>query len=249
MVINRLAEKLTDRHPQTLVVDTDGGVDDAVACLVAADLLDLPHVTFTSVGGNVSAHQAAQNVAQVTGRQVHIGADPPGLVQHERHGRDGLHGHWDGQDRALAGGAQHVLVRALQDAGAAIACIGPLTNLAQASKAVGSESIRATVFALGGTAGAPAAICDTNVQLDPVSAHEVADTVQWISLREAAERSRTPLSSIVNRSDWKWVRPFAQRTSAAWSWTESFPLYDVAVVCAAVGRGEETAELIKRVLD
>lgn len=53
--------KMTDGRTAA-IVDTDGGVDDVLAIRVAESLAQCP-LTVTTVGGNVSADQAAQTVS------------------------------------------------------------------------------------------------------------------------------------------------------------------------------------------
>lgn len=233
-----------------LIVDTDGGVDDMVALLVA-DLVADTAPTITTVGGNVSAQQAAQNAAQMMGRSAHTGLNPPDWVPEGRHGVDGLHGAWDGVVRASPVDAVDVLVDALADPAARIACIGPLTNLAAALRRVveSGGTVRARVVALGGVEGGPESLGDTNRRLDAGAAARVSTVVEWISLPAAAAASRTPVELAVGSRYWSMLAPFARRTMAVWSWDEEFPLYDAAVVCAAMGMSSLTGEVIADALD
>ncbi|MEL4165095.1 nucleoside hydrolase [Corynebacterium bovis] len=220
-----------------LVIDTDGGVDDLVAIDVAKRLYD-GELTVTTVGGNVSAAQAAQTVAFANNEVASVGQNPPGWTPEHRHGVDGMHGMWDGQKRSIdPTPAVDRLAEVMTDKGGAIACIGPLTNIASAIDKVERSCgvVRATIYALGGLSGAPRGLRDTNVYADRSAAKMSSRLVKWVSMKEAALMTKTSVADVKDTPSWKWVYPFAERTSVTWGWDGHFPLYDVAVVCAALG--------------
>lgn len=225
--------------PGTLVIDTDGGVDDILACLAAARRG--VRTLVTTVGGNVSAAQAAQNIAQFTAFPVTVGIDPPGWTAEHRHGIDGVNGRSDGEYRRVDEDAVGVLRGALQDPRTTVAALGPLTTLAAALGTLSPEHVRARVVALGGVADCPPGVRDTNVAADPAAARAVAETVPdltWVGLREAADRTRTPLTMVSASGAGELAGAFAARTATAWRpvWGgQDAAFYDVAVVEAAFG--------------
>ena len=162
-----------------LWIDTDGGVDDALAlaCAFASPQLELAGIS--TVAGNVTARKAARNAALVQSFfpaphvAIHVGAAGP-LTGSWRdasafHGEDGLGGAGSGQllgyeaghvqddgpevcARHLAGFARRAGV------GGVIACLGPLTNLALALR-LDLEAFASLggVICMGGALEIPAA--------------------------------------------------------------------------------------------
>jgi inosine-uridine nucleoside N-ribohydrolase len=222
-----------------LVIDTDGGVDDVLACLTAEH--SHPRTLVTTVGGNVSAAQAAQNIAQFTALPVAVGVDPPDRVPGYRHGTDGVNGCSDGVRRRVDEDAVGVLRGALQDPRTTVAALGPLTNVAAAAGTLAPGDLRARVLALGGIMDCPPGLQDTNVAADVTAARFTASRIPqftWLGLRDAAERTRTPLTTVAASGAAELARAVAQRTAAAWGtvWGgQDAAFYDVAVVCAALG--------------
>jgi purine nucleosidase len=130
-----------------LILDTDGGVDDAQALLLLIAAGRAPHA-ITTVYGNVSLEAATQNVLAILAAagahiEVHAGAAQP-LVEtridaRHVHGEDGLGGApRPAETRDLAGeDAVQFLTATLSAAAAAadpvdLLMVGPLTNLALA---------------------------------------------------------------------------------------------------------------------
>src|SRR5579864_431613 len=133
-----------------LILDTDGGVDDAQALLLLL-AAGRPPDAITTVCGNVDVETATENILAtlaIAGAEipVHMGAQAP-LKQelvHARHvhGEDGLGGAPRPEDVAEAAGtdAAGFLVTTLLQAAASghavdLLMIGPLTNLAVALEA------------------------------------------------------------------------------------------------------------------
>jgi inosine-uridine nucleoside N-ribohydrolase len=127
-----------------LVIDTDMGVDDAVAIALALSSSRLDVRALVSVGGNVSLQQASWNIGRLlTGLGVtNWPALGRGLDQldeqlsraHHVFGEDGLGGvSHDGASRfdATAGGLSEVFEQALAgpEGELVVIAIGPLTNL------------------------------------------------------------------------------------------------------------------------
>ncbi|KAG1694438.1 hypothetical protein DVH05_021249 [Phytophthora capsici] len=133
-----------------LVVDTDAGVDDAVAILMALHAFPGDQVVgITTVFGNVDVHQANHNVAHIleaAGRSnipVYNGASKAivASVSEEKwagHGPDGLGGESGKVEAPLTAARRNEAVHALIDLAhkhsgeLVIAAVGPLTNVALA---------------------------------------------------------------------------------------------------------------------
>jgi inosine-uridine nucleoside N-ribohydrolase len=175
--------------PNRLILDTDGGVDDAQALLLLIAAGRAPDA-ITTVFGNVSLEAATQNVLAVlavagAAIPVHPGAEQP-LAQdridaRHVHGEDGLGGAPRPDRTADIAGSDAVgfLVTTLSDAAASadpvdLLMIGPLTNLALAlqrapriADGVGRLTIMGgTVFGRGNVT--PAA--EFNIFSDPEAA-------------------------------------------------------------------------------
>jgi purine nucleosidase/non-specific riboncleoside hydrolase len=177
---------------RTLILDSDGGVDDAQALIMLVANGHPPDL-ITTVFGNVGRDQATTNLLAVTAQlgvsiPVHRGADRP-LVQpiidaRHVHGDDGLGGavRPTRQDAPASDDAVGVLVRTF-DAAAAngekadLLMIGPLTNLALALRldpsiiaGIGRLTVMGgTVYGRGNTT--PAA--EFNIYADPEAAQIV----------------------------------------------------------------------------
>lgn len=132
----------------TMIIDTDGGVDDAVAILWAATSPQVDLIGISVVHGNVPMHQAGQNVCRIlelAGRSdvpVALGeADPYPSAPHLRpadfvHGVDGL-GNTNYPEPSLAPTGEHgvdLLLRLVAErtGEVSLVTIGPLTNVARA---------------------------------------------------------------------------------------------------------------------
>jgi len=168
-----------------LIIDTDPGVDDALAILYAAVHPEIELLGLTTVFGNVTVEQATRNalhlveragldipVAQGAAAPMALPAFPPA---HVVHGPEGF-GHLPAAtpDRqAIAETAAEFLVRmAREHAGELMLCpIGPITNVAEAI-ALDPEfagNLRGIVF-MGGTLEAPGNIspfAEANTYHDP----------------------------------------------------------------------------------
>jgi purine nucleosidase len=143
---------------RALVVDTDGGVDDAQALLAAFRDRDRTRVVaITTVAGNVSVEQATLNVcATIAAAELDAGDVPPVFVGADRpllqpfapalewHGADGLGGTGFGaaSSQAAVRRGEHgamALIRVAEEFAASspgeeltLVTLGPLTNVALA---------------------------------------------------------------------------------------------------------------------
>jgi purine nucleosidase len=186
--------------PTSVLIDTDPGIDDAVAIALAAALDALSVVALTAVHGNVEVERAARNAREVARRTglrapVVAGAAAP-LVRPPQparatHGEEGL-GYVRPAtppirepDRA----AQTIIEAARRHPGLTLCCLGPLTNLARALEhASGLGARLGRVVVMGGTPRVPGTVTpwsEFNWWADP----EAADAV----LRAGLELQLVPL--------------------------------------------------------
>src|SRR5690349_6227470 len=188
---------------QRVILDTDGGVDDALAILY---LLDAPAVSIdaiTTVHGNVPVDIATRNVFEVlrVGRYIAPltiarGCDapvcaPPTLAAHV-HGDDGLGGWTTGKNLRASTvvdlpAPQLILDRARRHPREiTLISIGPLTNAAIALR-TDPDAFRAlkNVVIMGGSVGFPGNVTPTaeyNIYSDPEAAHDVLKSAVPITL-------------------------------------------------------------------
>jgi purine nucleosidase len=150
--------------PSAVLIDTDPGIDDAVALALAARLPELDVVGITTCHGNTDVARATRNAREVARRvgmaapitagasaPLHRGAHPA----RETHGEEGL-GYWV-PEQAAHGEANHAAEAIAEAAGAThrltLICLGPLTNLARALAKYDVASKLGPVFIMGGTVG------------------------------------------------------------------------------------------------
>ena len=130
-----------------IVIDTDPGVDDAHAIMMAFAHPATTVVALTTVAGNVSVEQATRNaliVLDVLGQDVPVfpGCDDALVIptpgRASSHGRDGLgdSGYAPSLRPASSEHAVHALIRMANESPhkLTLAAIGPLTNIALATR-------------------------------------------------------------------------------------------------------------------
>jgi inosine-uridine nucleoside N-ribohydrolase len=179
-----------------VVVDTDPGIDDALALLLALRSPECRIEAITTVAGNVPVDVGTANVARILGVArpatppvVGTGqAEPlmrPLVTATEYHGEDGLGGLASELPEARldrdTGHAASLLVQAARRWGAelTVVALGPLTNLALAVEQ-DVDALRAVrqIVVMGGSAAVggnvtPAA--EFNIFVDPEAAARVFD--------------------------------------------------------------------------
>ena len=177
-----------------VIIDTDPGIDDAIAILMALANPDWDVVGLTTVGGNVSAHQGTRNAlalleyarenAGIADVPLARGSSRPlegrfANAQHF-HGPSGLsHPLPPPRVKPIAGGAVNFLARQLRHwpDGVTVVALGPLTNLARLLRrhpdAAGGI---ASLVVMGGAVNAPGNAtpnAEFNFYCDPLAAAEV----------------------------------------------------------------------------
>ena len=174
--------------PKSLLIDTDTGIDDAVAIALAGALESLRIVAITTVHGNADVAHATRNAREVARRagihaSVVAGAPHPlarpAQLARETHGPEGL-GHHVPATRAAPehDHATACIVSAARSNAALTFCfIGPLTNLARALDA-DPEAFRSVgpIFVMGGSInvrGTQTRFSEFNWWADPEAVHRV----------------------------------------------------------------------------
>lgn len=171
-----------------VVIDTDPGVDDAVAILLALASEELDVLALTTVNGNVGVDQTTLNARRLVALAkrpdviVARGCDEPlagpSSEASDVHGFDGLGDlTWDEPDVALhSEHAVEVLRTLIEQAPLTIVAIGPLTNLAVLQERYrGIEAKVERVVIMGGASfqGNVTPAAEFNVWVDPEAAARV----------------------------------------------------------------------------
>ena len=175
------------------LIDTDPGIDDALALLLAWGSPELRLAAITTVAGNVPVEDATRNLLRLMAMRgippstpVAEGAASPlgrGLVTAKGyHGDDGLGDlpDWPPAARSLAPGtAAELIVETARRAPEPVTLIalGPLTNVALALER-GTAALRrvARVVVMGGAVDVPGNVTPTaefNIHVDPDAAARV----------------------------------------------------------------------------
>ncbi|QGJ72089.1 Pyrimidine-specific ribonucleoside hydrolase [Planctomycetales bacterium 10988] len=173
-----------------VIIDTDPGIDDAVALAMALFDPSLDVLAITAVAGNVHAEQATKNVQTILDqldppRLPRIGAatspNPP-LEKTTSHvfGNDGLgNSNFPVAELHNLHPSEKLLVEEVRAAPdeVTIIALGPLTNIARAiHRDPNWASQVGHLIIMGGTVSAPGNVtpaAEFNIYSDPVSAQEV----------------------------------------------------------------------------
>ena len=204
---------------QSLIIDCDPGVDDAVALLLAFASPEFDLLAVTTVGGNVAADLTARNariVRQIAGREdtpVFRGAEKPlrrlPSAAGDFHGEDGLGDLTPFEPEAgLAFGASaeaivaHAMAR--PERSVAVAVLGPLTNLALAMRLEPRLAAHlGPVVVMGGArseGGNITASAEFNIWADPDAAAEVlASGCEVVMLGLDATHQVRPDEAVIER--------------------------------------------------
>jgi len=244
--------------PRKVIIDTDPGIDDAVAVTMALFDPTLEVVALTATAGNVFPSQATRNVQTIVEqldppRWPRIGAAPDDnpLPTDGRllHGQNGL-GNVEFPFAGLANShpAEKVLcdeVRAAPEE-ITVVCLGPLTNIARAVQR-DSEfcSLVGRLVIAGGTVNTPgrvSPVADFNMFCDPLSARHVlksSATKTLIPLDVSSELtftfeflSQLPAETTRAGKFLRQILPFAYRAQRQVLAQEHITLHDVAAMVA-----------------
>ena len=153
--------------PTSVLIDTDPGIDDAVALALASRLPELRIVAITIAHGNTDVDRATRNarlIASIAGIAAPIipGAAAP-LVREPRparetHGPEGL-GHVipaQEPEHEIDGAAEAIIAQVRGQRKLTVCCLGPLTNLATAiAFAPDIADALGPVFVMGGALNVP----------------------------------------------------------------------------------------------
>lgn len=180
-----------------IIIDTDPGIDDAMAILLALKSPELELVGLTTIFGNVHTDLATENalrLIELAGRAdipVAHGTDSPLIiplagVANQVHGRDGLGNKFlpPPQGKAVdKRAAEFIIETILNDPNqVTLVAIGPLTNLALALALEPAIADRvAEVVIMGGAAlvnGNVTPAAEANIHKDPHAA-DIVFTAGW----------------------------------------------------------------------
>jgi len=193
--------------PKPVIIDTDPGIDDALALLLAFGSPELAPVCITSVSGNVDVDTATDNILRIL---AHIGPDPAPTVargaeaplekapEHATflHGTDGLGGaagdlpvpRGDGAPGLTGEYAADCILRHIEQAPEppVLMALGPLTNIALAARKAPQTLQRLErLVIMGGAvsvAGNVTPAAEFNFYVDPLAARIVLDSGLPITL-------------------------------------------------------------------
>ena len=191
-------------EPIKLIIDTDPGVDDAVAILMALAVPEIKILGLTTVGGNVPLARTTRNalaLLQAAGRSdipVAKGASRPlrGRFKYapQFHGPGGLsHRLPDPSVGPATKGAVEFLydqLTAEEPGEVAVVALGPLTNIAQLlwERPFALEQAK-NIIVMGGAVNAPGNVtpkAEFNIYSDPVAAEVVLASGLPITLVDLA---------------------------------------------------------------
>ena len=191
-------------EPIKLIIDTDPGVDDAVAILMALAVPEIKILGLTTVGGNVPLARTTRNalaLLQAAGRSdipVAKGASRPlrGRFKYapQFHGPGGLsHRLPDPSVGPVTKGAVEFLYDQLtadEPGEVAVVALGPLTNIAQLlwERPFALEQAK-NIIVMGGAVNAPGNVtpkAEFNIYSDPVAAEVVLASGLPITLVDLA---------------------------------------------------------------
>lgn len=185
--------------PTRVIIDTDPGIDDALALILAFASPELSVEAITTVAGNVTVAQATRNACLLLELvdphprpPIAIGATRPMTrplrTAESYHGEDGLGElsrcrteggmprYHEPQQRLAAQSAPALMAELISAAPGEIVliCIGPLTNLAMAIQAAPTEMAKVKgIVVMGGAIQAPGNItpgAEFNLYTDPEAA-------------------------------------------------------------------------------
>ena len=243
--------------PDRVVIDTDPGVDDAIALLMALSSPQLDIVGLTTTAGNVPIGPATRNalaILESVGRTdvpVARGATRPvrGRFAYSRdvHTAEGLtHPLPAPTTHTIDTGAVQFLAKALRanPGDLVVIALGPLTNLARLLRQYPSTlGLARRILVMGGAVGTPGNVTphsEFNFYSDPTAARLVIESGLPLTLLDMAPCQQVFLT----REDVERARPsiaagiLARQLLVGWfgrdSRRERFYMYDPLTLAAAV---------------
>lgn len=137
------SRKHTMKHK--VILDTDPGIDDAMAIAYAIAHPDIELLALTTIFGNVRTHEATRNalallehwdsdadVAEGEGAPVSMPANEPGYLVHGRNGFGGVDIPASSRSKHALGAVDYIIEATKRHPGEIVLCaVGPLTNLAR----------------------------------------------------------------------------------------------------------------------
>lgn len=175
-------------NKRPIIIDTDPGIDDALAIAIALYSDELDVKLITTVAGNVGIDKTTYNALRLLkffekeNIPVAVGADKPLIRPYEDassvHGKSGMEGYdfEDPTETPIKENAVNAMHRVIMESKEAITivAIGPLTNIALLLKVYPEvkENIKEVVM-MGGSAsrGNMGVMSEYNVGVDPEAAH------------------------------------------------------------------------------
>jgi inosine-uridine nucleoside N-ribohydrolase len=245
------------------LIDTDPGIDDALALLLAWGSPELAVEAITTVAGNVPLAAATRNLDRLLGLRrpsptprVGVGAASPlgrALVTAEHyHGADGLSdlADWPPDDTPATEARPRATDLIVEIAGRhgpdlTVIALGPLTNLALALSADASRTLSVgRVVIMGGAVDVPGNVTPTaefNLHVDPEAAARVfeagllLDVVPLDATRQA-RLTRAELETALGRAPGRLAERIAAFTERAFRADASsgIALHDPLAVAAAI---------------
>jgi purine nucleosidase/pyrimidine-specific ribonucleoside hydrolase len=182
--------------PKPILIDTDTGVDDALALILAFRSPELSVKAITTVAGNIEVHKCTRNVHRILDL-LHITDRPvvaqgakhplrrPLVIASEVHGSDGLGGvskSLPPVKRFKTGDGVGTILEFCGNYGSkgTIVAIGPLTNLALALKSDAKTMHKVgRIVTMGGALRVPGntgPVAEFNYFVDPEAAHAVLNS-------------------------------------------------------------------------
>jgi purine nucleosidase len=250
--------------PQKIIFDTDPGVDDSMALLLALASPELEVLGVTTVFGNVAVEQTTRNaqyVLEVAGRldlPVVAGAGQPLARPRGRkasvHGEDGLGNIGlppaPRQPTAWPGGAAGFIADTLlaHPGQVTLVAVAPLTNVAQAVQNAPSivPAVR-RVIVMGGAVfcrGNVSPVAEFNIQNDPEAARIVFGAGWPVTLVGLDVTMRTVMTDAYlddlaragkPATDFiARIMPFYRRSYHNWSEMNGIPTHDPSAIAAAI---------------
>jgi inosine-uridine nucleoside N-ribohydrolase len=177
--------------PHKIIIDTDPGIDDAMAIAYAIAHPDIELVALTTIFGNVRTHEATQNalalldhwdtpvdVAEGQSAPIAIPANEPSYLVHGRNGFGGVEIPASSRSAHELDAAQYMIEATRRHPGEITLCaVGPLSNLAQALERDPAIASRVkAVVVMGGAVhrkGNVTPVAEANFWNDPHAADAV----------------------------------------------------------------------------